>query len=195
MATKFDKKVWEAFIKGEVPAEVKPCEKAYESNDLSNINLIYKLAKEKSICTEPLDIVNVAKEIFGIKVFFSDLDRTTSGFIERTSDMNWAIHVNRWENPLRQRFTIAHELGHLVMHRDILKSGSHSDQILYRDEHNSQIEKEASEFAANLLMPQELFDKYLNEGLDTIGQLSEKFQLSSSAVKYRAFKLKYISEY
>ena len=137
--------------------------------------------------TEPLDIVRVVKEIFNIKLYFNDLDRDVSGFIERTGPQDWAIHVNKWENALRQKFTIAHELAHFILHKNILQTGSHYDSILYRDENTS--------FAAELLMPPNKFEQYINEGVNTIEKLAEKFELSTSAVRYRAYKLGYISEY
>lgn len=194
MATKFNKQAWQAYLNNEI------IEKKSEDININlaqpnNINAIYLKAKELGICTEPLDIVKVVKNIFNINVYFNDLDRNISGFIERTSASDWAIHVNKWESLLRQKFTIAHELGHFIMHRDILSSGSHTDSILYRDDNNSEIERTASAFAAELLMPKDQFDKYVKTGYNTIDKLSEKFNLSSSAVRYRAYKLNYISEY
>ena len=123
------------------------------------------------------------------------MDRDTSGFIERITPQEWAIHVNKWENPLRQKFTIAHELAHFILHQNILQSGSHYDSILYRDENTSPTEREANSFASNLLMPEDKFEQYISEGINTIEKLADKFQLSISAVRYRAYKLKYIQEY
>ena len=39
------------------------------------------------------------------------------------------------------------------------------------------------------------FDEYINQGITNINELSKKFGVSSAAVRYRAYKLKYISEY
>lgn len=192
MATKFDKKAWDAYSSGQ------PIEAVTQSRtdaSLLNIQNIYNKAQELNISTEPLDIVKVATKIFGIRVFQSDLDRTTSGFIERVGDDDWVIHINKWESPLRQKFTIAHELGHFVCHKNILMAGTHEDQILFRaDQGFDPIEQEASEYAANLLMPRETFARYISEGFNTIEELAKKFKLSSAAIRYRAYNLRYISE-
>ena len=44
-------------------------------------------------------------------------------------------------------------------------------------------------------MPEDKFEQYISEGTNTIEKLADKFQLSISAVRYRAYKLKYIQEY
>ena len=194
MATKFDKNAWLAFQRNGIQTS----NKSEIKEDIiipTNINAIYTKAKELNIVTEPLDIVRIVKEVFKINLYFNDLDRNISGFIERIGPQNWAIHVNKWENPLRQKFTIAHELAHFILHKDILKSGSHYDSVLYRDENSTPIEREASSFASDLLMPSDKFEEYINQGYNTIEKLSEKFKLSTSAVRYRAYKLGYIPEY
>ena len=90
---------------------------------------------------------------------------------------------------------MAHELGHFIRHKNILLAGSHSDQILFRDDKNSPIEMEASSFAADLLMPEDKFAEFISQGNNTIEKLANKFELSETAVRYRAYKLKYISEF
>lgn len=194
MATKFNKEIWLEYQKtGKQPSVEKP--KVEAQNIPVSINEIYKIAIEKNLETEPLDIVSVVKDIYNIKLYYNDLDRDTSGFIERITPQEWAIHVNKWEHPLRQRFTIAHELAHFILHQNILQAGSHYDSILYRDENTSAIEREANSFASNLLMPADKFEQYIRDGENTIERLADKFQLSTSAVRYRAYKLKYIQEY
>ena len=194
MATKFNKEIWLSYANtGVIPEKIENKD-VYEYIPTS-IDEIYQIAKTKEIITEPLDIVRVVKEIFGIDLYYNDLDRDTSGFIERKAPNKWAIHVNKWENPLRQRFTIAHELAHFILHKNILQAGSHYDSILYRDENTSQIERDANTYASELLMPANEFKKYISEGVNTIEKLASKFNLSTSAVRYRAYKLKYISEY
>lgn len=194
MATKFNKEAWLMYKKtGKTSSQIS--EKEEKLVMPTNINAIYNKAKELGIATEPLDIVRVVKEIFEIDLYFNDLDRNTSGFIERTGPAKWAIHVNKWENALRQKFTIAHELAHFILHKNILQSGSHYDSILFRDDNTSSIERQASSFASELLMPSDKFGEYINEGCNTIEKLADKFELSTSAVRYRAYKLNYISEY
>lgn len=194
MATKFDKNVWLEYKN--TGKQISVSTKNENNKEVPvTIDDIYRIAKEKKLQTEPLDVVEVVKKIYNIKLYYNDLDRDISGFIERISPCEWAIHINKWENRLRQRFTIAHELAHFILHQKILQSGSHYDNILYRDENTSAIEREANSFASRLLMPKNKFAQYIDEGINTIEKLSDKFELSTSAVRYRAYKLGYISEY
>src|SRR5690606_15091493 len=56
--------------------------------------------------------------------------------------------------PERQRFTIAHEIGHLVLHRHLQAAFQCSKQeVHYSQDNAKQMEREADNFAANLLMP------------------------------------------
>lgn len=58
--------------------------------------------------------------------------------------------------PGRVKFTIGHELGHYYLHRDyLLKGHSHGSKADFRSK--DEMEEEADEFAAALLMPLDLF--------------------------------------
>jgi Zn-dependent peptidase ImmA (M78 family) len=83
----------------------------------------------------------------------------------------------------RDRFTLAHELGHLFL--------GHVDrhETLYRRGANK-LEYEANEFAAELLMPQEVFIQIVNENVDSDGvcdifKVAQHFEVSSSAALTR----------
>jgi len=73
----------------------------------------------------------------------------------------WAILVNSQHHPNRQRFTIAHELGHLLLHG---YRTPHADtQFRLRDARSSEgsvlEEIQANRFAAELLMPRTMILK------------------------------------
>lgn len=154
-------------------------------------------AKQNGIKIKPLDIRNVVSKIFGIEIIETDLGREVSGFLERIGSV-WKIYVNKYESESRKRFTIAHELGHFVCHGDKYASSgtSEPDKIFFRDESSlSSQEQEANNFAANLLMPEDVFKDRVNSGVRKIVDLAAEFQLSTAAVKYRAYKLGMLSEY
>jgi Zn-dependent peptidase ImmA (M78 family) len=158
---------------------------------------VLKEASTLGIKLEPLDIVAVAKKIFNMNLIDNkDLGKSVSGFLEKIND-KWCIYVNKYENEQRKRFTIAHEIGHFVLHKDsyFLNNNYIYDQIFFRDENTSPMEREANNFASDLLMPEDVFNRYIREGFNTISKLADKFKLSTSAVKYRAYKLGLISEY
>ena len=95
----------------------------------------------------------------------------------------WAIVVNRSNGQVRKRFTIAHELGHLLMHNF---AGPHADassafKVRFRDAlsaDGSVLEEiEANQFAAELLMPEELLVPRLRElGFDYAAEEDESQQ-------------------
>lgn len=109
------------------------------------------------------------------------------------------IGVNQGHSEVRRRFTIAHELGHFVLHKG--KGEMFMDKVLFRkssQEYNvrdEKMEKEANYFAANILMPEKvvrkLFAASISDFYDdsTIQDLAKKFKVSSSAMTYRLINL------
>lgn len=93
------------------------------------------------------------------------------------------ITVNAAEPPLRQRFTIGHELGHLMLHS--------VDQPLYRDKtfEGGPRETEANKFAAAILMPLWMVERaVLNPRLDERA-LATLFEVSERALGIRLEQL------
>ncbi len=130
----------------------------------------------------PIDPKDIAEKL-NIEVKFvrfkGDLSEKISGFYDAENDI---IYVNEEEYPLRQTFTIAHELGHAVLHKKWAKSEDY--KILMRRTQNdpSAYEKEANAFAANLLVPREMLKKYLDLPIE---DLSEIFAVSVPVIKNR----------
>lgn len=104
------------------------------------------------------------------------------------------IAVNDEHQKNRQRFSIAHELGHLILH-------SNNEHLTVEKQfftraasvHNLD-EMEANEFAASLLMPgyliQKDFAKYANKNEDDIvKELSAHYEVSSTAMTIRLMNL------
>lgn len=91
----------------------------------------------------------------------------------------------------KRRFVIAHELGHYELHRDRLdRIHTDNEQTLNEWYAKGDHEKEANEFASELLMPSKHFidlvkGKYFNFGL--IKNIAENLQVSitSALLKYR----------
>lgn len=103
----------------------------------------------------------------------------------------WAIlHRDNPDCPERSRFTIAHELGHFVLHRaqqlrfECDKSGMTSGQFAGRN-----IEREANEFASNLLMPLDVLRQRLGDQrkvtLNLLSDIARTFQVSFEALCLR----------
>lgn len=108
------------------------------------------------------DIKKVAKHL-GVRVIEQALPDDTSGVLVVDKGVPTVI-VNASEGPYRQKFTIAHELGHFYMHKP---TGIHVDKKsawAYRNESSKlgtdMIEVEANQFAAEILMPEEVIGGY-----------------------------------
>ncbi len=139
----------------------------------------------------PVNLERLA-DALGVKLKYAYLDDAISGMIE-TIRGGYLVTVNALHPVSRQRFTIAHELGHYMFHRTEIGDGLDDDR-LYRSTnvgkyHNTAIgpaeETEANKFAANLLMPQELVDIMWREDGTNIEKMAEKFGVSKAAMKIR----------
>lgn len=161
----------------------------------SDINTIYEEAKKREIEVCPFDIFAYVSTIHFVALYDEDFEYDISGIIEYVNG-RYKITLNKYHSETRKRFTLAHELAHLILHQDYLKEHKIEDRILFRKngEHN-EIEREANEFAAKLLMPEDSFSKAISSGKNTIEKLASYFNVSLAAVKYRAFRLGYIKEY
>ncbi|WP_244539156.1 ImmA/IrrE family metallo-endopeptidase [Pseudomonas aeruginosa] len=104
----------------------------------------------------------------------------------------WGIFYNGKANPERQRFTIAHELGHFILHRDQRQSFNCDKESVYSGADTIRvIEREADDFASNLLMPGDLLREWIsNQRIDlhVLSALAKRFQVSFEALCIRFIK-------
>lgn len=137
-----------------------------------------------------LQLDEVAKRQ-NIDVVYEDLPSSESGYIKRENN-HYTIGVNRKHNPRRQRFTLAHELGHFFLHKsDSSGDTVFRDEIFFRIENSSSIEYAANEFASRLLIPANRLEEKLAEGICDINSLADYFDVSVPAMKYRVISLGY----
>lgn len=154
------------------------------------------LLEKLGIRNAPIQVDKIAK-MLGAQVRFSPLDEEISGMIFIKNDVP-IIGVNSLHHPNRQRFTIAHEIGHLTLHRDLITNEVHVDKqfpILMRDGKSAtgteKIEIEANQFAAELLIPTFLVDQVLIANAFDIDderpldELAKKFRVSKQTLEYR----------
>lgn len=149
-----------------------------------------------AIKSTPTPVEKIAK-LLGAQVRFAPFDEELSGMVYIKEGVP-IIGVNSLHHPNRQRFTIAHELGHLELHREMITSNVHVDKkfpALMRDANSAtgteKIEIEANQFASELLMPRSLIQEVLagkqfdidDEG--PIEELAKRFRVSRQALEYR----------
>jgi Zn-dependent peptidase ImmA (M78 family) len=143
-------------------------------------------------CVLPFDVVGFGKAL-GIDMKESkDLPAKVSGFIKQIENQV-SICVNKFDSLNRKRFTIAHELGHYFLHKDKLTDGIIDGvNTLNRDGTVDKIENEANDFAANLLMPEQVFKALWKREDYSVTNVAEYFLVSESAIVTRAKFLKLI---
>ena len=108
--------------------------------------------------------------------------RQIDGFSQNTQYTPCFIHLNADLPPDRWRWTLAHELGHLVMHTDPMAE-------------RKLVESQADRFAAEFLAPAHEIASYLN-GLtfQKLGGLKREWKISMQALVMRAYHVGAISD-
>ena len=126
------------------------------------------------------------------------LDKGIAGELRRLDNGGYRISVQKSDHYYRQRFTMAHELGHYYLHRDLVGDGT-DDTVKFRNTsdgnfYNSNIqlthEREANAFAAAVLMPEHLIHAEVRDLprplLDaSIKDLATRVQVSPQAFRIR----------
>lgn len=149
----------------------------------------------------PIDVDFLAEKV-GINLVYDELDDDVSGFLIKKKDKVF-LAVNSNHHPNRQRFSIAHELGHYFLHLNNTSKVFIDKTVYYRNIDSSsgkyQQEIEANAFAADLLMPKDMLEKELDKfgeeltDLD-IYRLANRFGVSQQAMGLRLQNLGLIVE-
>ncbi|GGD40678.1 hypothetical protein GCM10011514_00940 [Emticicia aquatilis] len=162
------------------------------------------LLRDSNTFSYPIKVEECAKYL-KLPISELDIEDEISGFLA-IKDKESIIGVNMKHHINRKRFTIAHELGHFILHKNenplfIDKNESNVIAIYNRDEKSSRgeilKEKEANSFAAALLMPKKLIKEAIensinkNNILSLIDELARKFEVSQHAMSIRLSDLGY----
>lgn len=158
------------------------------------------LVDRLDINTAPVDVNMIARAL-GLQIVYNDLGEEISGLLVSKGGTA-SICVREGEPLVRQRFTIAHEIGHFCL-RHQFERGDHVERV-HVDEgwkvtarSNSRtagvepVEVEANQFAAALLMPTRLLrqraHRYGSRQLDDslVAELAREFRVSEQAMTIR----------
>jgi len=149
-----------------------------------------RLLSRLGIKEPPIRVRQVAEKL-DIRVTDEDFPDKISGALIR-SDNGIHIAVNKNHPVTRQRFSIAHELGHYLMHPN---SAAYYDQkheigVLFRAKPDAPVwdsrEVEANRFAAELLMPRRMVIAAIQRaGAAEASRLASQFDVSEEAMTYR----------
>ncbi len=137
----------------------------------------------------PVDVISIAKA-YGINAYSAEFENEISGAIRYDKgNKKFEIIVNKNNPEVRKRFTIAHELGHYFLHKDMLKNDDIHVDTLYRtmtevDKETKEKEKEVDYFAGALLMNKIAVKRLIENGYE-LEELAEIFDVSVSAMTVR----------
>lgn len=122
-------------------------------------------------------------ESFGGRIHYQDFSNwlTESGSIYVHARYDFDIFIPQYTSTKRDRFTIAHELGHYFLHSN---QGA-TPLVANRNGENKRVEWEANWFAAALLMPSDEFKTAFNQ-LCNLESVALLFEVSGQAAKIRA---------
>lgn len=153
------------------------------------------LLKMAGIKKPIVDINKIAKAL-GFTIIPFEYPDAFSGEIFIKGNVK-SIGVNKKHSKVRQRFTIAHEIGHYINgHTYYDKTGDiYSDESFDYSNPIHKQEKEANSFAAELLVPKDFIKKDLDKfGLDIL-KLTELYDVSEQMMWIRLTTLKLADKY
>ncbi|MDD2542272.1 MAG: ImmA/IrrE family metallo-endopeptidase [Desulfuromonadaceae bacterium] len=135
-----------------------------------------------SLPSGPIDNITSALEDSGVLIFKVDFGTRKIDGLSVVTDVDIPIiFVNELLPGDRLRFTLAHELGHIVMHHNSIPG--------------PEMESEANAFASEFLMPKNDIEYYLHQlDLEKLAFLKRKWKVAMSALAVRANRLAAISE-
>lgn len=130
-----------------------------------------KVLRDAGVMKAPIPIDEIAQHYgFQVKLLDQPTDKF-SGILLRDKK---AIGIKMHHHPVRQRFSLSHELGHYFLdHPDASEEIPDDDGM----ESHKIYEGEVDEFAAELLMPRELLKSALKQNAD-FETLQKQFQVS-----------------
>lgn len=140
-----------------------------------------KILMDNDMYKIPVDVLKIAKNL-DIDVYQADMKPGVSGAIRLNDNKKYEILINKNDTKERKRFTIAHELGHFFLDKDILENSNIHVDTLYREPFSD--EKRVEYFAGALLINKTLISKMRTE-IKTITELAELFEVSVSAMTVR----------
>ena len=151
----------------------------------------------------PIPVADIAESLLLLDIVEEDEVRSVpdaptdagplSGLLTTADRTIWIDRREAVRSPERKRFTIAHEIGHWILHArrgelpafqkacapgDIREEGASTNP-----------EREANEFANELVMPKQLISRLAPECGFNLALLAERFEVSVRALEIRLIRL------
>lgn len=147
--------------------------------------------KKNNLYSFPVNLTRAA-EIAGAIIIFQKLPEKISGLVIEVgnSEYPYIIGVNINKSFNHKRFTIAHEIGHIVLNHLKKQKIMCEIGLLNSELKINKFEKEANIFASEILVPTDKLKQILSWNLSDNG-LSKFFQASKEVIKYRLNQLRF----
>jgi Zn-dependent peptidase ImmA (M78 family) len=155
-----------------------------------------RLIEQAGVTRPPVPVERIA-QFLGAQIAYEAFDGDVSGMLYRDANRT-LIGVNSSHAPTRQRFTLAHEIAHLRLHKGQPVFIDRLVRVNWRDGTSDQEEAQANAFAAELLMPRQLMLQEIERQIkrsrqiapeQLISSLAETFRVSQEAMRYRLINL------
>jgi Zn-dependent peptidase ImmA (M78 family) len=160
-------------------------EDAFSPHLIEAKNKAEEILEENFIEEPAFDITELVKN-YGLMVEERNFGLKYSHVAGFIKPEDYLIVVNQDDSKSRKNFTIAHEFGHFLLHKDSLEEDPDKYAVMYRiplgNADKDRIEKEANCFAANLLVPQKLFEGMKDKKNK---EIAKAFQVSEELIGYR----------
>jgi Zn-dependent peptidase ImmA (M78 family) len=134
--------------------------------------------------------LRLISEVLGATIYYRPLPESVSGLLLPLKNKEYIITINNNMTPGHQRFTLAHELSHIIL-RHPAKAVS---PMLYTPDETFRFgvtpyEREANIAAVEMLMPERKVRELCQHGIPAIDRLCEFFAVSASAMRIRLEEL------
>ncbi len=155
-------------------------DKFYNVNYYNVRNTAWEFLIKNNVTSYPLDLHNIISNNNWNLLTYKSYSKayhlpreelkkiSTDGFVDLDEEERYCIVINEENSKQRCRFTAAHEIGHIILHK------------VFKDE--DRLEKEANMFAARILMPMILLKEL---DITTPEQLAEVCDVSIESASYR----------
>jgi Zn-dependent peptidase ImmA (M78 family) len=136
----------------------------------------------------PIEEIIAANPDLDLK--YADLG-VNDAYIKPLGGDRFEIGVNSRHHANRQRFSMAHEYAHYLLHRGRIASMSEGEQILHRNGDRNSVEYQANQFAAELLMPEAMVRHVFRVSGGNLSGMASRLRVSKDALRYRLEALGY----
>jgi Zn-dependent peptidase ImmA (M78 family) len=117
------------------------------------------------------EVVNYLKKYYNLSIYSWDFEDKTEGIQINKGEKEMIIGYNKNKHPHRQRFTIAHEIGHFLLGHTSKNHNFDSNEDI-----------EANQFAGELLVPSKMIKEDFKNKRRDLKSLSIRYNVSEEVI-------------